>query len=108
MNLTIFPFTLVPDGVFQETYDLEISSNYQLSNPSFEITSRLTNLPNLSDYDIDENININLSSEYHSLQELAALEFTNKDFALFHMNILILSLHYEEFHVLLFSFGIDF
>ncbi len=72
-NFTIFLFTLVPDSVLQETNDLDILSNYQLSSPPFEMASRLTNLPNLSDYDIDENININLSSEYYSLQELAAL-----------------------------------
>ncbi len=58
-NSSIFPFTLVTDSVFQETYDLSLTSNYQ-SNPSFEIASRLTNFPNLSDYDIDENINIEL------------------------------------------------
>ena len=107
-NSTIFPFTLVPDSVLQGTNDLEILSNYQLSNPPFEIASRLTNLPNLSDYDIDENININLSSEYYSLQELAALEISNKDFALFHMNIRSLSLHYEEFYALLCSLKIEF
>ena len=106
-NFSNFPFTLVTDSVFQETYDLVISSNYQF-NPSFEIASRLTNLPNLSDYDIDENININLNSEYYSLQALAALGISNKDFALFHMNIRSLLLHYEEFHALLSSLKIDF
>ena len=65
-------------------------------------------MPNLSDYDIDENININLSSQYYSLQEMAALEVSYKDLAIFHMNIRSLSLHYEEFHALLSSLKIDF
>ncbi len=107
-NSAIFPFTLVPDSVFQETNDFEISSNDHLACSSFEITSRLTNLPNLSDYDIDENIKINLSSQYYSLQEMAALEVSNKDYAVLHMNIRSLSFHYEEFHAFLFSLKIDF
>ena len=70
-------FTLVPDSVFQETYDLAISSNHRYAYSSFVIKSRLTSLPNLSHYDIHENINLNLSSEYYSLEELAALEISN-------------------------------
>ena len=65
-------------------------------------------MPNLYDYDIDENININLSSQYYSLQEMTALEVSKKDFAVFHMNIRSRSLHYQEFHALLSSLKIDF
>ncbi len=42
-NYVIFPFTLVPDSIFQETNVCDTSSDL-----SFEIVSRLTNLPNLS------------------------------------------------------------
>ncbi len=51
---------------------------------------------------------MNLSSKYYSMQELTAFEISNKDFALFHMNIRSLSLHYEDFYALLCSLKIDF
>ncbi len=42
------------------------------------------------------------------MEELIPLEVFNKDFALFHMTIRCLSLHYEEFHAFLCSLKIDF
>ena len=107
-NSSVFPYTLVSNSDLLETEDNEMSFNYHHSKPSFDITSKLKNLPNLSDYDIDENINISLSSQYYSPQELGKLEASCKDFTLFHMNIRSLSLHYEEFHALLSSLKIDF
>ena len=107
-NSFVFPFTLTAGSDFLRTNDIESSSSYHLNLPSFEITSKLTNLPDLSDYDIDDNININLSSKYYSLQELAALDVSKNDFALFHMKIRSLSLHLEEFHALLSSLNIVF
>ena len=96
----MLPFTLETDEALLSTNGIEIPSN-NVPSPSLKIVSKLTNLPNLSDYDIDENLNPNISSQYYTLQELASLEVSNKDFALFHMNIRSLSLHYEEFHALL-------
>ena len=42
------------------------------SLPSFEITSHLTNLPNLQDYDMDEHLPSNINSSYHTIQDLSA------------------------------------
>ena len=74
-NSFVFPFTLTADSDFLGTNDVESSSSYRSNLLSLEITSKLTNLPDLSDYDIDDNMNINLSSKYYSLQELAAQDF---------------------------------
>ena len=52
--------------------------------PSFEITSQLTNLPNLSDYDVDENLELNINSQYCTVEELAPLQVSHKDISLFH------------------------
>ena len=87
--------------------DTESSSNYD-PTPSLQIVSKLTNLPNLSDDDIDENLNPNTSSQYYTMSELRSLEVSSKVFGLFHMNIRSLSLHYEEFHALLSNTNIDF
>jgi len=41
--------------------------------PSFEITSQLTNQLNLSDYDVEENINFNINSQYCTVQNTLLL-----------------------------------
>ena len=76
--------------------------------PSFEIVSQLTNLPNLSDYDPDENLNTNITSQYATVQKMVSMELSDKDFTLFHMNIRSHSLHFDELHALLPSLNINF
>ena len=51
-NSLIFPFTLESDLVLLGLNEIDIPSLTE-SLPSFEISSRLANLPNLSDYDAD-------------------------------------------------------
>ena len=59
----IIQFTLEAD---ESLFTLNSIHTHSLTNqaPSFDKTSQLTNLPNLSDYDIDENINLNIISQY--------------------------------------------
>ena len=60
----IIPFTLETDESLIAVNNINTpSSAYHV--PSFEITSQLTNLPNLSDYNVDENINFNINSQYY-------------------------------------------
>ena len=66
------------------------------SMPPFEITSGLTNLPNLEDYDIDEHLPSNVNSSYHTPQDLSTLDTSANDLLLFHTNIRSLSLHFDE------------
>ena len=76
--------------------------------PSFEAVCQLTSLPNLSDYDTDENLHIRITSQYATVQEVASMELSDKDFSLFHMNIRSHSLHHDELHALLSSLNIYF
>ena len=99
-NSLIFPFTLEYDTVFLGLNDIAMPSTTD-SLPSFEILSRLTNLPNLSDYDTDENLNHNITSQYATVQEVASMELSEKDFSLFLMNIRSQSLHFDELHALM-------
>ena len=52
-TMDMFPFGLLTNEEFLGLCDFDLPSLID-SAPSFEITSNLTNLPNLSDYDIDE------------------------------------------------------
>ena len=76
--------------------------------PSFELTSQLTNLPSLSDYEVDENINFDINSQYCAVQNLSSLKAPNKDLSLFHMNIRSLPLHHDEFYTLIANLSVDF
>ena len=66
----MFPFTCEPDYVLLALNDIDLPSIID-SLPSFEISSNLTNLPNLADYDTDEN---SISSQYSIVQEVASME----------------------------------
>ena len=106
-NSQILPFTLVTDEILLGTNVTDLPSIVD-SLPTLEILSRLQNLPNLSDYDIDENIEPDINCNYYNVQEIHSLETSNKDLSLLHMNIRSLSLHYDELFTLLGSIGIDF
>ena len=67
--------------------------------PTFDVCSRLTKLPNLDDYDIDEQMPQNIDTHYFSLQELSksfCKSSSNKELSIFHSNIRSLSLHLDE------------
>lgn len=54
-HVSMFPFGIVDNVVLSNLFDLDIPS-FVDSLPSFEITSNLSNLPNLHDYDVDEHL----------------------------------------------------
>ena len=52
-------------------------------------------MPNLQEYDIDEQLPPNIDSTYYTIQDLATSETTSNDLALLHMNIRSLSNHFH-------------
>ena len=78
------------------------------SLPSFEITSQLTNLPNLQDYDIDEHLPSNIDSSYHTIQDVSTSDTSPTDLSLLHMNVRSLSCHFDELQSLLVNLNINF
>ena len=94
-TMDMFPFGLLTNEEFLGLCDFDLPSFID-SAPSFEITSNLTNLPNLSDYDIDEHMPQNIDSRYFTLPELSSLQLSSSDFSILHTNIRSLSLHHDE------------
>ena len=64
--------------------------------------------PNLSDYDVDENVEPDINCNYYNVPDLQSLETSSKDLSVLHMNIRSLSLHFDELSALLGNIGIDF
>eukprot|EP00794_Sanderia_malayensis_P004109 gene4109-4667_t len=103
----IVPFTVESDEVLLGLNGISLPSLVD-SLPSFEISSTLTNLPNLSDYDSDENLSSNISSKYCTVEELEAMPVPDSDLSLLHMNIRSLSLYFDELNALLSCLNMNF
>ena len=91
----ILPFCSLTNEFLLNVYDLEIPSHVD-QLPSFESISRLTSLPNLSDFDIDENLQHSIDSRYFTLSEISHLDSHSGDLSILHTNIRSLALHYDE------------
>ena len=91
----MFPFGSLTNDEFLGLRDFDLPS-FTDSAPSFEVTSNLMDLPNLSDYDIDEHMPKNIDSRYFTLPELSSLQLSSTDFSILHTNIRSLSLHHDE------------
>ena len=66
------------------------------SLPAFGTDSQLTRLPNLRDYDIDEQFPANMQSKYVTISELASMETSPNYLVIFRTKIGSLSLHVDE------------
>ena len=70
--------------------------------PTLETHSKLYNLPNLNDFDMDENLILIIDSKYYEIPEFSELSRDVKDgFSQFHLNIRSLSAHLTELSQLL-------
>ena len=65
-------------------------------------------MPNLQDYDIDEQLPSNIDSNYVSIQDLSSSDTNHTDFSFLHMNIRSLSCHFDELQTLLVNFKVPF
>ena len=68
-NAEIFPFGLLSKFELLDLYGIDLPSLVE-TFPCFETRSRLTMLPNISDFDIDENLISTISSKYYDLNEI--------------------------------------
>ena len=100
----MFPFCLLSKTELCELLEVELPSQIE-SLPSFEIVSKLSNLPNLNSFDIDENLIQTINSKYYKVQELANLnaDKQSNNFSLCHVNIRSLCKHFDQLHSLLCS-----
>ena len=89
-------------------YGVDLPSQLELL-PSYEIRSKLSKLPNLDDYDIDENYIQAINSKYMDQLNFNKLTSTlSKSLSLMHVNIRSLSKHIDELKTVLFMSKIKF
>ena len=90
-----------------DLYGIDLPSHL-VTLPSFETCSKLVNLPNLNDFDIDENVINDIDSKYYSINECNKLHLNQKTFSVFHTNIRSLSKHIDALHTQLSMINISF
>ena len=100
-NNEIIPFGYSSSSDLLDLYGIDFSSQLALL-PTLETRSKLYNLPNLNDFDMDENLIHIIDSKYYEIPEFSKLSHDVKDgFSLFHLNIRSLSAHLTELSQLL-------
>ena len=89
--------------IFSDLADEDVLRLYESDVPSsidhltsFESTSNLTALPNLSDFDLDVHFPQLIDSRYVEISELSSIDDDEKDLSILHTNIRSLSLHHDE------------
>ena len=90
------PFGYLSSMEFNDFNGLDLPSQLKLL-PSYELRSKLSRLPNLDDFDVEENHIRAVNSNYYDLHDF--IELTNslkKCLSLFHVNIRSLSKHIAE------------
>ena len=76
--------------------------------PSYDTQSKLTKMPNLGDFDIDENFVQSINSKYLNVRGLSELSINKTDLSLFHINLRSLTAHFDKLHTLLGNLKIPF
>ena len=104
-NSEIFP--LLSKLELLDLYGIDLPSHLQ-TLPSFETRSKLTNLPHMNDFDIDDNLINAVNSKYYSLNEMNKIILARKNFSIFHTNIRSLSKHIDSLHTQLSSISIPY
>ena len=91
----MFPYSSLANEDLLGLYDFDFPS-FVDSKPSFEVATNLMNLPNLSNYDIDEQVPQNIDPRYFTLPELSSLQSSSRDISILHTDTRSLSLHHDE------------
>ena len=104
-NADNFPYGYLSSSELLDLYGIDLPSQLSLL-PSYDVRSKLNKMPNMSDFDVDENLAHTIDSRYFEISDLSKMQCTDS-FSLFHLNIRSLSSHHDELLLLLSSFGIS-
>ena len=97
----IFPFGLLTKNELLELLEIDIPSFLE-NIPTFSLKSKLSNIPNLADVDIENNLINPINSDYYELDAFKhKTKNMEKSFGLFLINISSLNLHFDELHTAL-------
>ena len=104
-----FPFGHLSKIELNDLYGLDFPSQLQLL-PNYELRSKLSHIPTLDKFDLDENYVQSINSKYFDNPEIAKLSTTlsGKSFSLFHVNTRSLSKNFDQLLSVLSSLTVNF
>ena len=104
-----FPFSHLSKIELNDLYGLDFPFQLQLL-PNYELRSKLSHIPTLDNFDLDENYVQSINSNYFDILDLQKLNDTvsRKHFSLFHVNTRSLSKHFDQLLTVLSSSKINF
>ena len=106
-NSEIFPLLLLDKSELLDLYGVDLPSQLKLLD-SYELRSKLANMPNLQDFDMDENLIHKVNSKYYDIVSFPQIRKTRDSFSLFHANLRSLSAHLDELELLLTALKMKF
>ena len=80
-NAEIFPFGFLSKIELYDLLGVDLPSQVE-QLPSFEVQSKLTNMPNLNSFDLDENVVQMINSKYYKVQDLLKVVTQAQTFSL--------------------------
>ena len=99
-NADIFSFGYLSKSEMQNLFGIDMSSQLAML-PYYAVRSKLTKLPHLGEFDINENLVHSINSKYFEISQLNNFKMSTDTMSLFHMNIRSLSAHHDELSLLL-------
>ena len=90
-----------------DLYGIDLPSQLNFLE-SYEIKSKLINVPNLHDFDMDDNLIHKVNSKYYDIIDFPQIKKNSHAFYIFHLNIRSLSADLEELQLLLNALKINF
>ena len=106
-NSEIFPHFFLDKSQLLELNGIDLPSQLKFLE-SYDIKSRLMNMPNLHDFDMDENLIHKVNSRYYDIIDFSRIKKYPHQLSLFHVNLRSLSASIDELHQLLNTFKFKF
>ena len=91
----IFPFFFLDKFNLLELNGIDLPSQLKLSE-SYDFKSKLTNMPSLHDFDMNENLIHKVNSDYYNIITFLKTMKTKDCFSLFHVNLTLFDMVFFE------------
>ena len=103
-----FPIGLLTKMELYDLYGVDLPSQVKLL-PSYELCSKLSQIPSLDNFYIDENYVQTISSNYFDITDLNnTFSSLKKHFSLFHVNTRSLSKNFDQLYTMLSALRVSF
>ena len=99
-NSQIFPFFFFDKSQLLQLNGIDLPSQLKL-RAFYDVKSKLTSMPGLHDFDMDENLIHKVNSKYYDIIDFSEVKENPCQFSLFHANLRSLSAHHDELQLLL-------